>query len=800
MKINRNRFLALFYGLSKAIFKHKKSILTLCLIGIYCISSAQTATQTVKGKVYDKITHEPLVGANILLMDSDPALGTITNIDGEFNLENVPVGRQNIEVSMLGYESYLAYELLISTGKQVALNIELEEKNTELKEVFIPYKPTKNKPINAMAILSSRQFTVEETQRYAGGLNDPARLVSSFAGVATPSLNSNGISIRGNSPSGLLWRIEDVEVPSPNHFANLLISGAGLFTAISSQVMGNSDFYTGAFPAEYGNATSGVFDIRLRTGNASKRESSIEAGLLGISFATEGPFKKGKDASYLFNYRYSTMALISPILPDDTGILKYQDLSYKVKLPTKNAGTFSIWGIGAYDGIDTDALDSDKWESVSDKENSRTSLYLFASGISHKATLWSNALLNSAFAISGNGLEYEEMRLDDNMEFQPKSSARNNDYRLTLQSTITQYLGDKHTNRTGFYINRLGYNLDVKQTDFTGSLPENSVKENGQAGLYQFYSQSKFKLSQQLSLNAGFHMLYFGLLKEFSVEPRIALNYQLNEKNNIALAYGLHSKIESLPIYFIKDAGNPVNKDLDLMKSNHFVLSFNSMLSENLKISIEPYFQYLNNVPVSPDNYITTLNIQENLFFNNPLVSNGTGRNIGVDFTLERYLNKGFYYMLTTSVFDSKYKVNDGIERNTRFNKNFVLNAIIGKEWQIGKDKNNLLSTNFRLNYLGGNRIESIYVDNSMINEEIIYGETNGELSYAKKHPSTPIISFTISYRKNKPKYSSVWALQVLNASQTKEFETDFYNINTHTIDQKYSRIMVPNLSYKIEF
>ena len=799
MKTNTNRFI-LFYSLLKTLYKQGKSIVALCLIVIYSSTYAQTATQTVKGKVYDKISHEPLSGANILLTNSDPALGTITDIEGNFNLENVPVGRQNVKVSMIGYESYFINELLISSGKQVALNIELEEKATELDVVYIPFKPIKNKPINAMATLSSRQFTVEETQRYAGGLNDPARLVSSFAGVASPALNSNGISIRGNSPSGLLWRIEDVEVPSPNHFANLLISGAGLFTALSSEVMGNSDFYTGAFPAEYGNATSGVFDIRLRTGNPSKRESSFEVGLLGINFATEGPFKKGKDASYLFNYRYSTMALISPILPDNSGILKYQDLSFKINLPTKNAGTFSLWGIGAYDGIDTDPLDSDEWESISDKENSRTSLYMYATGINHKVTLWSNALLNTAIAVSGNGLDHNEMRLDDNLELQPKSSAYNNDYRFTLQSSITQYLGDRHSNRTGFYINHLGYNLDVKQTDFTENLPTNVVNENGQSELYQFYSQSKFKLSKQLTLNAGFHMLYFDLLKEFSVEPRIALNYQFNEKHNIALAYGLHSKIESLPIYFIKDEGIPMNKDLKLMKSNHFVFSYNTMLSDNLKISIEPYFQLLNNVPVSPDSYITTLNTQENLFFNDALVSTGTGRNLGIDFTFERYLNKGLYYMLTASVFDSKYKGNDDIERSTRFNKNYVFNAIIGKEWQIGIEKNNLLSTNFRLNYLGGNRVESIDMQNSMTQQDIIYGETDGELSYAKKHPGTPIISFTISYRKNKPKHSSIWALQVLNTSRTKEFETDFYNINTHLIEQKYSRIMIPNLSYKIEF
>jgi hypothetical protein len=224
------------------------------------------------------------------------------------------------------------------------------------------------------------------------------------------------------------------------------------------------------------------------------------------------------------------------------------------------------------------------------------------------------------------------------------------------------------------------------------------------------------------------------------------------------------------------------------MKSNHLVLSFNSMLTDKLRLSIEPYYQYLNDVPVSPDSYISTLNAQDILFFNHVLVSKGTGRNVGVDLTLERYLNRGLYYLLTASLFDSKYTAIDGIERNTRFNKNYVINALIGKEWQVGRNDNNIFGANFRLNYLGGNRIESID------------RESYGEISFSERDQDTPIVSFTISYRKNKPNHSSVWALQVLNATQTEEFESNVIHTGAQTIERRYSKTMVPNLSYKIEF
>jgi hypothetical protein len=779
----------------------KLLVIAFCIICINNWSGAQTITQTVKGKVSVQSTLEELIGATVMVVGSDPIMGTSTGIDGIFVLDNVPVGRHSFEFRMVGYEPYLATEILVGSGKEVILDVRMKEKSLDLDELVIVYKSDKDKALNEMAAVSSRQFTVEETQRYAGGLNDPARLVSSFAGVASPSVNSNGISVRGNSPSGLLWRVEDVDIPSPNHFADLTIAGAGALTVLSSQMMSNSDFYTGAFPSEYGNATSGVFDINLRSGNSSKREHTIEAGFLGVGFATEGPFSKEKDATYLLNYRYSTLGLIGSFLPSDAGVLKYQDLSYKIDMPTKNAGKFSFWSIGAYDAINTEAPEPEEWESRSDRENSQMSMYMFATGLNHKIPVSSRSFLNTSIAFSGNGLSFKEQYLDDYLQEHPQSDARKNNYKITLQSSLNSCLGDKHFNRTGFYINNLRYNIDIDYAETTDSIPENIVSGKGQSVLFQFYSQSQINLTPKLTLNAGFHSQYFQLNRDFTFEPRLSFKYQLSPKSNLALAYGLHSKTESLGIYFVKDElSNQPNKELKLMKSNHFVLSFNTMLTDNLRFSIEPYYQRLNDVPVASDSYISTLNIQDNLFFRETLISNGTGRNVGIDLTFERYLHKGYYFLFTSSIFDSRYIANDGVERNTRYNKNYVMNAVVGKEWQVGRNKNNTFSANFRVNYLAGNRIEAIDEERSAIDQDVVYGETNGELSFSEKHQDTPIWSFTLAYRKNKPRSSSVWSLQVLNASQTAEFDRDIFNAKTQSVEQVYSTIVIPNVSYKIEF
>lgn len=758
--------------------------------------SAQEITQTINGKVFDDITNEALPFATIVVKESDPIIGTVSDANGNFTLKNVKVGRQKIVISMIGYATYEIKELLVNSGQIISLNIGMQQSSTNLDEVLV--RVNKSTPLNSMATLSSRQFTVEETQRYAGGLDDPARLVSSFAGVANPSISDNGISVRGNNPDGLLWRIEGVEVPNPNHFANLTIAGGGLMSAISNQMMGNSDFFTGAFPAEYGNASSGVFDIKLSEGNRDKRQYAFEAGILGVGAMVQGPFGKNSDATYIINYRNSTMALVAPLLPNDAGVLRYQDLSFKTNFPTKNKGTFTLWGIGTIDGVNMDAADSTDWESDFDRDNSETSMYMFATALSHKISLPSNSFLNTSVSYTGSGLKFEEERMDYNLQPHPQSKAENNTNRILIQSDFSKRFGDKHSNKTGIRYNHIWFDVDVEQSLAEGETPQQIAVQTGNTGFVQFYSQSKISLMPRLVLNAGINAQYLSLNNNFSVEPRVGLKYNISNKHSLGFAYGIHSRMEQLPVYFVSANESTPNKELDFMKSSHYVFSYQAKLADNLHLSIEPYYQQLKDVPVAHDGYISTLNNNNTLFFNDVLVNKGTGRNIGIDFTLEKFLSRGYYYMLTASAFDSKYTAADGIERNTRFNRNYVFNLMAGKEWNTIKNK--IIGANVRINYLGGNRIEPINMEASMQQRDIVYGETGGNVAFSKSHEALPVISFTLSYRKNKSKYSSVWSFQVLNASGSEEYANDFYNLKTNKIDTKYDGLVIPNISYKIEF
>ncbi len=767
------------------------------LILLSDVAFSQNLTQSVRGVVVDASTGEALVGATVVLVGVEPIVGTATNIDGEFLLGSVPVGRHSFKVSMVGYLPLVVNEQMVTSSRELNLKVELHKSVTELDAVVVSVK--KDAPLNSMSTVSARQFTVEETQRYAGGMNDPARLASSFAGVATPSVSSNGISVRGNNPGGLLWRVEGVEIPNPNHFANLTVVGGGMMTVLSNQMVANSDFFTGGFSAEYGNALSGVFDIKLISGNERKRNYTLQAGMLGIDFATEGPFSHGKQATYALNYRYSAMGLIAPFLPDDAGILKYQDFSTKLTFPTKRAGTFTVWGLAALDGIDMNALESTEWEANTDRDNSQTALYMYAAGLSHRINLTGKSYLNTSVAATGSGLSHEEQRVQLDLSELPQSDVENNLWRVTLQSVLSTRFGERHSNRTGFYINRLGYNVNLLQALADGEQPTLIADQSGSSMLFQAFSQSKVMLTNRLSLNVGLHALYFHLTKQHSIEPRMGVKFDLTSRSSLGFAYGIYSRIEHLPVYFVRSSGAMPNKDLDLMKSGHFVLSYNIKINDNLRFCVEPYFQQLRDVPVAPVGYLSTVNTEEDVFFNNPLVSKGSGHNVGVDFTLERFLSKGFYYLATASVFDSKYKAIDGIERNTRFNRNYVLNLLVGKEWQLGRAKNNILGANLRLNYMGGNRREPIDYAASLAAKDVVYSES-GARAYSAQFDDMPVVSVALSFRRNKPRYSAVWTVQVLNALGTKEFKTDYYNLKTGTIDSKFDGVMVPNISYRVEF
>lgn len=648
-----------------SIVQQKFNYCFLCLISgfIYLNANAQSITQVVRGKVFDNESQAPLAGASISIINTIPLIGTVSDSSGNFRLKNITIGRHSVAISISGYDAITIPEVLITSGKEVILSVGLKQSVATLGEIVIKSGSQKGKVLNNMATVSARSFSVEETRRYAGGLDDPARMASAFAGVTTGNLQDNAIIIRGNAPKGVSWRLEGVEIPNPNHFAGGNVAGGGIVTVFSSQMLANSDFYTGAFPAEYGNAMAGVFDMRFRNGNNEKRESAVQLGLLGIDVSSEGPFVKGKGATYLFNYRYSTLGLMAGLgLINSSGIPKYQDLSFKMNFPTKNWGTFSVWGIGAIDHlVAKETADSAKWETDWDRYRNNWKLNSGAAGITHKLMLGRNTYLNTTLAASHVSNTSFIERIDDKLNMQPNADISDKSGRTTASIVLNHKFNPYLSIRSGINYHRLSYNFNISSTiDNEPGTFRNITHTKGESGFQEYYMQFRYDINDRLSLNPGINASYFEMNNEFSVDPRLGLKYKLTNTHTLGLAYGRHRQMEDLRIYMVErkeeDKITLPNKNLKLAQAQHFVLSYDWLVSKNMRIKIEPYYQILQKVPGIADSSYSMINFLQDWSFSDSLGNNSKGRNIGIDFTLERFLSKNFYYLVTASIFDSKYK------------------------------------------------------------------------------------------------------------------------------------------------
>jgi hypothetical protein len=763
------------------------------------IMKAQTPVQTIRGNVTDAASNAPVPYATVTVLHSNPLLGATTDSLGNFEIKKVPVGRYDIKVTFVGYEPALLREIQISSAKETYLSIPVKEASTKLNEITVKPTVDKEMPLNRLATVSARMLSVEEASRYAGGFDDPARLASSFAGVAS-NIGNNGIVVRGNAPQSLQWKMEGVEIPNPNHFANMSVFGGGGLTALSSQMLANSDFFTGAFPADYNNALSGVFDIFMRTGNNTKRESTFQIGAIGIEAASEGPFKKGGKASYLFNYRYSTMALLGPLMPDNGDKVRYQDLSFKLNFPTAKAGVFSLWGIGLldYSGARVKS-DTTEWKYLSDRDKQDVYQSMGAVGLSHKYFFDNSAFLKTTLSATVSGLDMKTERLNNASILQPENQVTNTNWNFVFSSFLNKKFSPVHTNKTGITATGMLYNLLLRDAK-DGEPYRTIVDKNGFTTLLSAYSNSTLNLSDRWTLNVGVTGQYLTLNNHISIEPRAGVKWQAAKNSSFGFAYGLHSRMEMLNYYFATNqaTGNElINKNLDFTKAHHWVLSFDQSVGQNMHLKIEPYYQELFNVPVVAGTSTSIVNAQNDWFFDDKLQNTGKGRNYGVDATLEKYMSDGYYFLLTGSVFKSEYKGGDHVWRSTRYNRGYLFNFLIGKEWLTGCNKQNVFSANIRTAYQGGDHYTPIDQTASVAVQETKYDESR---AFSLQFPAAFTAHFTVSFKMNKKSCAHEFALKVINATQLKEF-TDFeYNYKTKTVDKRSDVIFIPNISYKIEF
>ncbi len=770
--------------------------LLLIVSNLFSTAVSGQILQSVSGKVVDLHSGLPISYANVQLLGAT-IRGTVTNEEGVFQFEEVPLGRYELMISYVGYETMSLPEILVQSTSEPHVVVSLEESAFELDEVTVRPQINKKRAQNSMARVSARTLSMEEASRYAGGFDDPARLASAFAGVSS-NIGNNGIVIRGNAPKYLQWNLEGMEIPNPNHFANLSVLGGGGLTAISSFSSGNADFITSAMPATYQNALSGAFDLNLRPGSAKAHHHNVQVGALGVDLSSEGPLGEGSGASYIFNYRYSTLALLQSLLPEEARGIAYQDLSFKLRFPSLKKGTLEIWGLGLLDKSGQPLFD-DALERPYETDRLQADIRqgMGALGANYLKSLGNKTSLNLKVSTTRDATHQFTELLNPDRILEPYNQLTN---ALTTVEGVG-YLATRFSKRTnaeiGVRYKRWQYDLLVADAPNTPGNLVSSVDERGSLHTGSVFTNFALTLSPTWEMVAGLNAQLQSLSGQIVLEPRASITKRWSDKIQMGLAYGLHSRLEPLHYYLIRDdQGNLINHDLPVTKAHHTVFNLLWAPHSDWLIRIEPYYQYLFDVPVVNNSSFSFINLELDWFLRQQFSSDGNGKNLGVDLTVEKYLSKGFYTLWTASLFKSTYR-NNSKWFSTRFDRRIISNALFGKEFQIGKNRQKSLGLNISFTYQGGQPYTPIDLESSIESQDVIFDKS---APFSLRFDSSLVWHFTINYSISRPKVSHHFSLKMLNAGGYKSFEGFRYNHKTNEVDAYREALVIPNVSYRISF
>ena len=756
---------------------------------LYSVAAVgQDLGQIIGGKVKSQISQKPLAGANVSILKSNQlVVGSVTDSLGNFQIKNISPGRYKLSISFTGFSSY-EDELLVISGKESTININLTESSTVLKEVEV-----RASALEATAGVTS--ISMEKSMRVPANFFDPVRMVTSYPGVVAANDQSNSIVVKGYSPNGLLWRLQGLDIVSPNHLANAgtfsdkpAANGGGV-NVLSAQLLDRTDFYSGALPANYGNALSGVMDMKLRAGNKNKMQYTAQASLIGMDISAEGPIDKSKRTSFIANYRYSTVGLLSQMgVNFGDEIINFQDFSFHLDQHQKKGGTLSVFGFGGLSSNKFKAKPADEWKEEKDHNTINYDGKVYGLGFVNQFKSFER--LNVSFGASLSG-QSQERNAQSEVVSRPDiyifSDQYSNNKALFSSFLKALYkLSSRGTLETGIMANYLDNKLvstTITPLYFDTFYPNVNGKVNGM--MLQPYATWSQRFGTLWKLNAGVRYVNFSYNKASSVEPRFSIAHSL-PKGALTFSYGLTGQWQQLQTYLQYG-----NQNLELTKAHQFIAEFKHTFAKDLRLVSNVYYHRVFNVPVQPNTVSYSALNQFEDFSRPGLQNTGRGLNYGVEALVEKRYYSQVYFMMSGSLYRSEYNATGYY---TRFNGRFTSSFLAGKEWQ---KKRNTFSMNTRILYLGGLREAPIDAPLSSAVGSTQYNYQNG---YSLQLPDYFRTDLRLSWRKNKPGYTRTFSLDIQNVLNTQNVAYHYYDTFLQDVKTKYQLGIVPVLVYRVEF
>lgn len=747
----------------------------------------QDVVRHVRGKVVDQLSKKPVEGMDVKLSNSENLKEAITDASGNFDIQ-APVGRYKLVCYGGEYKTY-EQEVLVISGHESNLTILISPALHTLKEVEVTSSTMQDIPGNV------RSLSIEKTLRVPANFFDPVRVITAYPGVVAANDQANAIIVRGNSPNGLLWRLNGLDMVNPNHLANagtmsdIPAANGGGVNILSAQMLDKTDFYVGGFPSNYGNAVAGVVDMKMREGSYEKMQYTAQASLIGLDFAVEGPV--GYNNSFVANYRYSTVGLLSNLgvnFGDEA--ITFQDLSFSSVNNFKKGGSLSFFG---FFGASRNKFESpDEREEDKDRYDIDYSSLTFGLGTNFSKPVGKGELVIGALYSSLDQSRDESVVAEIPNNFQ--SIEENYAIDQSIFSSTAKYkvgIGEKSQLETGFLVNYYDnkFDGDVLRGCESCGLYGFVYSEASSGFLIQPYTHITSEMNPNFTIDAGIRYLTYTYNSTSSLEPRVNLRFKPKASTQVNFSYSLVSQQQLPQLY-------AVNKDLELTKSRQIDLTLKQLLKNDLTITGGLFYQGLYDVPVSSvQPAFSAINMLEG--FAPPfLESEGTGSNYGFDFTIEKLFYSSHYFLFGGSYYESKYKGADGVERDSRWNGNYTINSTYGKEW-TKKEKNRTIGLSTRLLYIGGLRESEIDEGLSQASGETYYDRTN---PYSKKLPDYFRLDLRLSFRKNKPKYTRTFAIDIQNLTSQQNESYHYYDLLQQKIVTKFQLGIIPVLVYRIDF
>ena len=762
-----------------------------CLL-VAGVAPCQEMTQQVRGSIADVRTGQPLAGVAVALVQGEVTMvGTASDDAGRFVLQASP-GRYRVVASHVGYQS-VAEELLVIAGKESVVHLQLIEMITQLEEVSISAAASNPSP-------GATDITIEKTLRVPANFFDPLRMAASLPGMVAANDQGNALSVKGYSPNALLWKLEGLDIVNPNHLANAgtlsdkPVSFGGGVSILSSQVLDKTSVYSGWLPASYGNALSAVVDMGMRAGNKSDHEFTTQASLIGLDVAAEGPLSNSGKSSYLANYRYSTVGLLSSLgLDFGDEQINFQDLTFHLDFEQSHQARLSVFGFAGLSANRFQRKQPKEWETEKDRYNIDFEGRVFGAGFMQR---WGQRV-RWQWGSSLSGQFQERTAQSAQVPFQHIfSEAYNNEQLLWSNRLSATVRFDREWVEAGVLVNYLHNDLLVETITplyFNEVFP--NLRGTVAGVLAQPYINHIHQFQKPWRLESGLRYVYFGYNETGSLEPRFSLQRQFR-RSTLSLSYSKASQWQQAATYLAEG-----NRELKLNTASQFLLQYNWQLTPQSKLSAGAYWHELQNVPSQGNLGLGTLYSSLNQwdeFIPANLTSNGTGRNRGVELAFEKSFDNRFYLAANGSVYQSTYSIESSgyapkIDLDTRFNGGFTSALLAGKEWGGAKRS---FGVHLRMLYLGGLRQRQIDVANS-----IAYGTTQyAGNEYVVKLPDYWRPDLRVAWRKNKPGYTRTLSIDIQNVASYQNVAYYYFDTFTQQVEIKYQLGIIPVLVYRVDF